>query len=217
MEWTEQHDVLMLREMMVSDIFLFKKGSVSRGVAWDSIAEKLNQSDSPKFRIKDKRGVRERWLLLRRKFKSKERMEELASGIAVDDLTEKEVLIEELIEKEETIGTLPIQQKKDKDAAEDIRKKAMESMGETRKRKSSGGSTDDDQPRERKTPTKRCAQPLIDFLQDKTNADRELRQQELEIKKKEQENQQEMIQSMMLQQQQMNQAFLSVVHKLLEK
>ncbi|KAJ7337860.1 hypothetical protein OS493_008018 [Desmophyllum pertusum] len=144
-------------------------------------------------------------------------MEELASGIAVDDLTEKEVLIEELIEKEETIGTLPIQQKKDKDAAEDIRKKAMESMGETRKRKSSGGSTDDDQPRERKTPTKRCAQPLIDFLQDKTNSDRELHQQELEIKKKEQENQQEMIQSMMLQQQQMNQAFLSVVHKLLEK
>ncbi|KAJ7337859.1 hypothetical protein OS493_008017 [Desmophyllum pertusum] len=57
MEWTEEHDVLMLRKMM--------KGSVSRGVAWDSIAEKLNQSDSPKFGIKDKRGVRERWLLLR--------------------------------------------------------------------------------------------------------------------------------------------------------
>ena len=53
MEWTDQHDVLMLREMIVSDVFSFKKGSVSRGNAWDSIAEKLNQIDSPQFRIKD--------------------------------------------------------------------------------------------------------------------------------------------------------------------
>ena len=60
MEWTD-HDVLMLREMVVSDVFSFQKGSVSRGDAWDSIAEKLNQIDSPQFRIKDKRGVRERW------------------------------------------------------------------------------------------------------------------------------------------------------------
>ena len=65
--------------------FSFKKGSVSRGNAWDSIAEKLNQIDSPQFRIKDKRGVREGWELLRRKFKSKNREEEAASGIAVED------------------------------------------------------------------------------------------------------------------------------------
>ena len=41
MEWTDEHNVLMLREMIVSDVFSFKKGSVSRGDAWDSIAEKL--------------------------------------------------------------------------------------------------------------------------------------------------------------------------------
>ena len=58
MERTDEHDVLMLREMVVSDVFSFKKGSVSRGDAWDSIAEKLNQIDSPQFRIKDKRSVR---------------------------------------------------------------------------------------------------------------------------------------------------------------
>ena len=81
-------------------IFSFKKGSVSRGDAWDSIAEKLNQIDSPQFRIKDKRGVRERWVLLRRKFRSKIREEEAASAVVVEDLTEKEVLIEELIERE---------------------------------------------------------------------------------------------------------------------
>ena len=38
MEWTDQHDVLMLREMILSDVFSFKKGSVSRGecVGFDS-------------------------------------------------------------------------------------------------------------------------------------------------------------------------------------
>ena len=60
MEWTDELDVFMLREMVVRDVFSFKKGSVIRGDASDSKAEKLNQIDSPQFRIKDKR-VRERW------------------------------------------------------------------------------------------------------------------------------------------------------------
>lgn len=218
MEWTDEHDVLMLREMVVSDIFSFKKGSVSRGDAWESVAEKLNEIDSPKFRIKDKRGVRERWVLLRRKFRSKVREEEAASGVVVQELTEKEVLIEELIEREDTIkpdDSLSVQHKNDKDKAEDIRKKAMESMGETKKRKLSRGTTDEDKPTT--SGRKRCAQPLVDFLRENANAERELRQQELDIKLKEQEKQQETMQAMMLQQQQMNQAFMSVVKKLLEK
>ena len=55
---TNKQDMLMLREMIVSDVFSFKKGSVSRRNAWN-----LSQSyvDSPQFRIKNKRGVRERW------------------------------------------------------------------------------------------------------------------------------------------------------------
>ena len=65
MEWTNEHDVLMLREMVVSGVFFYKKGRVSWGDVGDSIAETLNQIDSPQFRIKDKRGVRERWVLLR--------------------------------------------------------------------------------------------------------------------------------------------------------
>ena len=148
MEWTDEHDLLMLREMVVSDVFSFKKGSgVSRGDAWDSMAEKLNQIDSPQFRIKDKRGVRERWVLLRRKFSSKIREEEAASSVVIEDLTEKEVLIEQLIEREDTIkpddNRPSVQQKNDSDKAEDIRKEAMESMGETLKRKLSRGTTDE--------------------------------------------------------------------------
>ena len=147
MEWTDEHHALMLEEMVVSDVFSFKKGSVSLGDAWDSTAEKLNQIDSPQFRIKHKRGVRERWVLLRRKFSSKIREEEAASSVVIEDLTEKEVLIEQLIERKDTIkpddNRPSVQQKNDSDKAEDIRKKAMESMGETKKRKLSRGTTDE--------------------------------------------------------------------------
>ena len=93
-------------------------------------------------------------------------------------------------------------------------------MGETKKHKLSRGSTDDDQPCDRKTTTasKRCAQPLADFLRENASAERELRQQEIEIKRRDQDKQHwEIMQRMMLQQQQMNQAFISVVKKLLEK
>lgn len=91
----------------------------------------------------------------------------------------------------------------------------MESMGKIKKRKLSRGTTDEDQPTT--SGRKRCAQPLVDFLRENANAERELYQQEFDIKRKDQGKQQEMIQAMMLQQQQMNQAFVSVVKKLLEK
>ena len=47
MEWTDEHDVLMLREMLVSDLFLFRKGSPGRGIVWEAITGKLNNINSP--------------------------------------------------------------------------------------------------------------------------------------------------------------------------
>ena len=146
-----------------------------------------------------------------------ERRTEAASGVVVEEMTEKEVLIEELIEREDTMKPdgLSVQHTNDKDKAEDIRKKATESMGETKKRKLSRGTTDEDQPTT--SGRKRFAQPLVDFLRENANAERELRQQEFDIKRKEQEKQQETMQAMMSQQQQMSEAFISVVKNLLEK
>ena len=37
MEWTEDHDVLLLREILASDLFSFKKGSVARGERWEHL------------------------------------------------------------------------------------------------------------------------------------------------------------------------------------
>lgn len=55
MERNDEHDVLMLRKMVFSDVFSLKKGSVSRGDEWDYIAEMLNEIDAPQSRIKDKK------------------------------------------------------------------------------------------------------------------------------------------------------------------
>ena len=61
--------------------------------------------------------------------------EEKASGISVEELTEKESLIEELVEREDTIKakaeSASKQQLKDNEPAEDIRKKAMKSLKES--------------------------------------------------------------------------------------
>ena len=133
----------------------------------------------------------------------------------MEELTEKESLIEELVEREDTIQakaeSASKQQLKDNETAEDIRKKAMESLKETKKRNSAEGRAS---PKRRKS---RRGEPLVDFLREKAAADREIRQQELRAKQQEQESQQQMMKAMMLQQQQMNTAFLSVVKKILDK
>ena len=69
---------------------------------------------------------------------------------------------------------------KDNETAEEIRKKAMESLKETKKRNSDEGGAS---PKRRKS---RRAEPLVDFLREKAAADREIRQQELRAKQQEQ-------------------------------
>ena len=34
MQWTDDHDILLLREMIASKLFQFKKGSLDRGKIW---------------------------------------------------------------------------------------------------------------------------------------------------------------------------------------
>ena len=98
MEWTDDHDILLLREMIASELFQCKKCSPDRGKIWESIQERLNKLDNPKFVMKEKRRVRDRWNLLQAKLKRMQREELQASGIDCE-LSEKDVPIEELCDK----------------------------------------------------------------------------------------------------------------------
>ena len=158
MEWTETHDVLLLREIITSDLFKFKKGSVQRGERWEEITDNLNDISDPSFSLKDKRAVRDRWALFRKKYKSKLREEEAPSGISPDELSEKEQLIEKLIEKEESTNK----------ADEEQKKRHWNEYSETKKRK--GSSIDvykDEDEVENKPKRQRRSEPLVDFLKDK--------------------------------------------------
>jgi len=132
MERTDDHDILLLREMTASELFQFKKGSPDRGKIWESIKERLNKLDNPKCMIKEKRGIRDRWNLLPAKFKRMQREELQASGIDCG-LSGKDALIEELCEKKDSFSAEEKKKSGDKEAAEKIRNKAMERMASKKK------------------------------------------------------------------------------------
>ena len=122
----------------MSNIFSFKKGSVAREERWEAITEKLNQVKTPSFHLKEKRAVRDRWLLFQKKFNAKMHTEEEASGISVEEMSVMDVLLEELVEKEESMSKAEEaqskQQKEEKTKAEDIRQKASVRYSEKKKR-----------------------------------------------------------------------------------
>ena len=129
MEWTEDNDALLLREILASDK---RKCCQGRKVGIARRSEmKLNEVRTLSFHLKDKRAVRDRWVLLQEKYKAKMHQEETASGVSLDGIiSETDVLLEELVWKEESLNKVSDAQsrklKEDKSKAEDIRQKASE-------------------------------------------------------------------------------------------
>ena len=55
----EEHGILFLREVLVSDLFLYRKCNIERGKVWDEIADELNALDYPKFQV-NQRYIRDK-------------------------------------------------------------------------------------------------------------------------------------------------------------
>ena len=101
MFWTEEHDVILVREMLANSPFAgTKRWTVQRGRKWNEISEHLLQVEAPSFKV-DQRGVRERYGLLAKAFRRKIKEEERASGISTPELTEVEQALEDLIVRED--------------------------------------------------------------------------------------------------------------------
>ena len=141
MTWTEEHDTLLCREILVEEPFSYRHGSRERGKCWDRIAESLNKIELPKFSV-DQRAVRDRYVKLERAFKRKTREELRASGIAPDEPTELDQALEEInarsenAEQERDANREAKQQEmeREKETAETMRRRAMESLSQTRSR-----------------------------------------------------------------------------------
>lgn len=102
----------------------------------------MNEVSSCKFIVAPK-SLRDRLKLLLQKYKQKIKSEEIASGID-PEMTEIDVMLEEICEKEvaeEEDKTKKKKVKAEKESAEKMRLKAMEKLSESQKRKVSNEDT----------------------------------------------------------------------------
>ena len=109
--------------MLASGIWQTKPGSSERGEGWKKLSEVLNRVERPKFDVRP-RSVREHFQALYDRRKTKNREEERASRITPDELSEIEVMIDELIELFESaaIDQQPAGREKADEAAAEIAK-----------------------------------------------------------------------------------------------
>lgn len=146
MVWSALHDEMLQREILVVDPFTgTKKSTVARGTKWEEVAQNLNKIQEVYFKV-DKRAVRDRYNLSK-ELRTKLKTEERESGIKTD-MTEVEVALEELIEKEDAaeteqrvVDSQKMNSSQDRENAENIRKKAMERLGQTQKRQADEGES----------------------------------------------------------------------------
>ena len=182
--WTEDHDVLMLREAVTSEPYNFKPKSSERGKVWESIAAHLNSLRTPEFRV-TARAVRDRYALLISRHNLKQREEEKASGINVTELTELDALLEEIREREKSAeeksdalrNERKAKDEKEKAKAEEIRQAALQTI--------TIRESDDSGEKPKKAKLRRSTSDAIGFLAEKSEKGRELKKEKLAIRKRE--------------------------------
>ena len=178
MKWPDQHDLELVKEILAERPFDHPKGSRQIGQVWQTIVDNLNSRADIVFNLKDIRAVRDRYNLLEKKYKKKEREEIDASGLGTVESSELDDAIEEvaaLFESQEQERDKEKNSKQDeRSQAEDARLVVLETARETAKRKGSDNGS---------FKAKRTA--IVDFLRDKSNQESEYRKKELEHKAQE--------------------------------
>ena len=184
-----------------------QKKFVQRSALWQKIDDNLNSVKDPHF-IVDKRAVRDHIGILIQRFKRQEAQELKERGITpertkLDAAVEQIIAIEESADTElqEAIDESKETPEADKRKAEDMREKAMETIGKTQKRKSEEGSS-------KAKKSRRSWSEAIEYLKERAVGDLKLKSQEIELKKLEkgplhalQTQQTQMFKSMLEQQQ----------------
>ena len=82
MEWTEQKDMMVARQILLCEIFQYRFGSKERGSVWSQIATDVNTH--PGFTV-SQRAVRDRYGILAKKAKKRKREIENGTGISPED------------------------------------------------------------------------------------------------------------------------------------
>ena len=226
MQWLKEHDVALVREILLFQPWQHRHGSPERGMVWTRIPESWTSLQEPRFKRLDARSVRERYKVLEKRFKKENNEDRRASGTSPEE-DEVFVGICEIVEQFEEAATLhqeAVSEKKKKQdeevlQAEEMRNVSLESFGETRKRK----KTEEDRTRKvRGTET-------MQYLRERAIKDDEIKREEISLKKeelqlqKEQQNalaeqlrrQHDQTQQLVQQQQHQNILLLSLLQRIL--
>lgn len=228
MSWTPLHDNILCQEIIFVNPYLAKKKSVQRSALWQKIADNLNSVKDPHF-IVDKRAVRDHIGVLVQRYKRQEAQERKESGTN-PERTELDVAIEQIIAMEESADTEQQEASNenkekleaDRRTAEDIRKKAMETMGKTEKRKMEEGNCG------KAKKSRRNGSETLEYLRETVTEEFEWKKQEkesrdlmfktmIEQQQQQQKQVQEMQSMMLMQQQAQTQALMGLIEKLVPK
>ena len=189
MVWTDDKDIKLLRAVAAEGVFRNNKsGSRERGALWQNVASAL-VAESLSVTV---RSVRDRYNILAKKWRAKIRREEKESGGGDEQLTEVEILVEELVEMEteaEKIAEQKDEAKKavatEKKKATEMRERALERFGQTRKRHEEAEKDEGKkQPKRR-----RSGGDALEWLKEKGEMVKQLKEQELQERREERETQ----------------------------
>ena len=189
--WTEQRDVLMLKEVAAEGVLQHKLKTRERGSGWLAVANKL-KANIPAVDITG-RSIRDHFGMLARKHRINMAKQEKETGGGGEELTEKEKLLEELMEIcEETEKRVEEENEVKKQSVErekaqalEIRDRAMERYGETKKRALDGQDNVKSEKRRRKSGD------TFEWLREKCAMEKNLREEEIKEKKEERESERE--------------------------
>ena len=139
MIWSEEHELMLYREIVLHDMRQHKDSSRERRQCLHRIAESLNSVTTIWFKV-DQRALRDKIKKLLQLYDTKRMKEECSSGISPEH-TELDDLLQEICERKKECEANYHQQSsekanqiyKEKEAAEDIQTKSLERLSETPK------------------------------------------------------------------------------------
>ena len=141
--WPAELSVRLCREVVFLRPYQFVPRSEERTSTWELIIDNLRSLSEYKEMTFETKAVKEHLTGILAKRKAQVRKDDKETGLGEEkQRTELQVLLDELIEdmeREEEIHRLKTNEKKnaddkEKEQALEVRKKAMESLGQTRKR-----------------------------------------------------------------------------------
>jgi hypothetical protein len=189
----DQH---LVREILAERPFDHQKGSRQIGTVWQTIVDNLNSKTEISFNLTSIRSVRERYGLIESKYNKIVSNELKQSGINTEP-TEFDLAMEDIVSQFESQEETALKAKEAKEAeyvkskteAEEIRRTAMETCHETKKRERANERESDEEEANSSSGVCRSARKrkssVMDYLLKTTECDKEIKQQELEIKRME--------------------------------